>query len=100
MLHKHKCPKCKLVWEHLGPEAVDYHDEAEYAAAHACPGCGTDQREWHRSKEEPTVSHRVQVRRIRPDAPPPSVLGFLELLTALSEAGDRRLKRLDKNRAA
>lgn len=41
--HKHKCGECGVIWEHADPRPGEF-TEAEYAARHACPQCGIDQR--------------------------------------------------------
>ncbi len=45
--HRHQCPACRTTWEHGNDCKGD-------AAAHQCPGCHRDQRDWYEGVAEPT----------------------------------------------
>jgi predicted nucleic acid-binding Zn-ribbon protein len=50
MLHRHKCPKCGVVWQH-GDECLGSNE------AHTCPtyGCGTIEKWIYRGDEPASV---------------------------------------------
>ncbi len=47
--HRHKCEDCNCIWEH--PDAMSGNTEA-----HACPGCGKDERYKYTGRHAPQPS--------------------------------------------
>lgn len=51
--HRHRCSKCKLVFQH-DPREIDGENEQhqhQHSAAHQCPSCGTSQYEIYQGKD-------------------------------------------------
>lgn len=47
--HKHRCRMCGVTWQH-NRDALDFVSEPEeFDVAHACPNCGTDERDHYPS---------------------------------------------------
>ena len=48
--HKHRCPRCLVIWEHDRPPPTA--SDEDYERAHMCPrGCGIDVRDKYHAEE-------------------------------------------------